>query len=282
MTDLAAALQEKSAAARWLALTKLGQSNGIKLSEEATLSALTRALADEHPFVRWQAGLALAGQNSGRQRLMDILKNYPALSIEFSPSSDTHTPDVIYAAIVDALAAHKSSELRNYLLSLLEQGNPLLRQSAAEALTRQSSTEIIPQLISALKDNDPWVRRAAALALGHLGDVKAAAALVPCLTDKAVIVRRAVAYALGALKAGTAVAALKTSLNDEDAQVRLNAAWALGRIQQTAALADLTRLLADPNLAGHVAQTYREAIAALSKSPWQQLLSFFGKRFSRS
>lgn len=282
MTDLAAALQEKSAAARWQALTKFGQSNAIKLADNTTLSALTGALADEHPFVRWQAGLALAGQNQGRQRLIDVLKNYPTLSIELPSPPNPQTPDVICAAAVDALVSQNSSELKNYLPALLERGNPLLRQSAAEALTRQGSKEVVPQLISILKDSDPWVRRAAVLALGHLGDVNAATALIPCLKDKAIVVRRAVAYALGALKADTAIAALKLSLTDQDAQVRRNAAWALGRMQHSEVIADLTRLLADPSLDGHVAETAREAIAALNKSPWQQLLSFFGKRFSRS
>ncbi len=281
MIDLAAALQEKSAAARWQALTKLERANGFKLSDASTLSALTGALADEHPFVRWQAGLALAGQTPGRQKLLEVLKNYPSLPPELPAPPQTHPPDVACAAAVDALAAHKSSELKGYLPALLERGNSLLRQSAAEALTRQGLAEAAPQLKAALNDPDPWVRRAAALALGHLGDVNAAAVLVPCLKDKAVLVRRSAAYALGALKAETAVPALKISLTDRDAQVRRNAAWALGRMRQPAAVADLTRLLADPDLEGQVAQTAREAIATLNQSPWQQLLSFFGKRFSR-
>ncbi|MFN8454521.1 MAG: HEAT repeat domain-containing protein [Anaerolineae bacterium] len=276
MTDLAAALQEKSAAARWQTLTKLGRANGLKLSDAATLSALTRALADEHPFVRWQAGLALAGQTPGRQKLLEVLKSYPA------PLGETPAPDVLCAAAIDALAAQKSSELRGYLPSLLEQGNPLVRQSAAEALNRQGSTEAVPHLNAALRDHDPWVRRAAAVALGHLGDVHAATALIPCLKDKAVVVRRSAAYALGALKAASAVPALRVSLTDRDAQVRRNAAWALGRMGQPEVITDLTLLLADPALDGHVAETAQEAIATLSKSPWQQLLSFLGKRFSRS
>lgn len=282
MTDLAAALQEKSAAVRWQALTKLSKANGIKLADDSVLSALTKALADEHPFVRWQAGLALADQNRGRQQLMEVLKHYPTPPGELHSSPDPQTSDVACAAAIDALAAQKSSELRGYLPSLLGRGNPLLRQSAAEALARQGSTEAVPQLILALKDDEDWVRRAAALALGHLGDVRAAAALIPCLNDKAVVVRRSAAYALGALKAESALAALRVSLTDLDAQVRRNAAWALGRMQHPEVVADLTRLLADSDLDGHVAETARDAIANLNKSPWQQLLSFFGKRFSRS
>jgi hypothetical protein len=243
---------------------------------------LTKALADEHPFVRWQAGLVLASQNHGRQRLLEVLKSYPTPPVELSSSPDAPTPDVICAAAIDALAAQKSSELRGHLPSLLERGTPWLRQSAAEALTQYGSTDAVPHLVATLKDNDPWVRRAAALALGHLGDVNTASTLIPCLQDRAVVVRRSAAYALGALKAETAVPALKISLTDQDAQVRRNAAWALGRMRRSEVVADLTRLLSDPALDGHVAETAREAIAALNKSPWQQLLSFFGKRFSRS
>jgi HEAT repeat protein len=98
------------------------------------------------------------------------------------------------------------------------------------------------------------------------------------LKDKAVIVRRSAAYALGALRAEAARSALKVSLTDSDPQVRRAAAWALGRIGWQEATADLTRLLDDPALNGSVAAAASEAIAAISKPRWRQIVAGLSKR----
>jgi HEAT repeat protein len=211
---------------------------------------LTKALADEHAFVRWQAGLALASQASGRQKLADLLKNYPTPPVEFTPVEAELKTNLMYAAAIDALAGKKSSEAERYLIKPLSNG-------------------------------DDFLRRAAAIGLGHLGDVNAAGALIDCLKDKAVIVRRSAAYALGALRAEAALPALKISLTDSDPQVRRNAAWALGRIGRPEAAAELTRLLDDPDLNGAVAIAAHEAISVLTKPRWQQLVVNLGQRLHR-
>lgn len=281
MTELAAALRAESAAERWQALAQFNNAVALKTADPATLTRLTQALADEHAFVRWQAGLALAGQVGGRQKLAELLKNYPAPLPEFTPMGAELKTDRMCATAIDALAEKKSAEAKEYLTKSLASGDALLRQSAAEALSRQGQAEAVPQLIAALKDNNPWVRRAAAIGLGHLHDARAVAGLVDCLKDQALIVRRSAAYALGALRAEAALPALKISLTDPDPQVRRNAAWALGRIGRPEAAADLTRLLDDPGLNGAVAATANEAIAALAKPRWQQLVAGLGQRFQR-
>jgi HEAT repeat protein len=279
MTEFAVALQTETAA-RWQVLAQLNEA-GTKPIDSATLSMLTKALADEHAFVRWQAGLALASQASGRQKLADLLKNYPTPPVEFTPVEAELKTNLMYAAAIDALAGKKSSEAERYLIKPLSNGDDFLRRSAAEALGKQGQAEAVPQLITVLKDSDPWVRRAAAIGLGHLGDVNAAGALIDCLKDKAVIVRRSAAYALGALRAEAALPALKISLTDSDPQVRRNAAWALGRIGRPEAAAELTRLLDDPDLNGAVAIAAHEAISVLTKPRWQQLVVNLGQRLHR-
>jgi HEAT repeat protein len=280
MTELAAALQSESAAARWRALVQLNQA-ATKSADPALLSELTGALADDHAFVRWQAGLALAGQVGGRQKLADMLKNYPTLPAEFTSTGSEFKTELMCAAAIDALAGKKSAEAAEHLAKPLASGDPLVRQSAAEALGKQGQSQVSPHLNAALRDSDPWVRRAAATGLGHLGDSSAVAGLIECLKDRAVIVRRSAVYALGALRAAAGLPALKISLTDPDPQVRRNAAWALGRIGRPEAVTGLTRLLDDDGLNGAVAAAADEAIAALTKPPWQQLVVGLRRRFQR-
>ncbi|MBE7468691.1 MAG: HEAT repeat domain-containing protein [Anaerolineales bacterium] len=281
MTELAAALRAESATERWRALAQFNRAPASKVADPATLATLTQALADEHAFVRWQAGLALAEQAGGRQKLVELLKNYPAPPVEFTPGGAELKTERMCAAAIDGLAEKKSAEAQDYLAKSLSSGDARLRQSAAEALGKQGQVKAVPLLIAALKDSDPWVRRAAASGLGHLRDARAAASLTGCLKDKAVIVRRSAAYALGALRAETALPALKISLTDPDPQVRRNAAWALGRIGRPEVVADITPLLDDNSLNGAVAAAASEAIAVLTQPRWRQLVLGLGKRFKQ-
>lgn len=280
MIELAAALQSELSAMRWQALFRFNQ-DASKAADPATLSLLTSALADGHPFVRWQAGMALASEVGGRQKLVELVKNYPAPPPEFTLVSVEFQTDMMCAAAIDALVDKKSAEAQAYLTKPLAQGSILLRQSAAEALGRQGQAEAMPHLLAALKDSDPWVRRAAVLGLGHLGAGSAAGELVGCLRDRAVIVRRSASYVLGALRAAAALPALKIALTDADPQVRRNAAWALGRIGRPEAVSALTPLLDDLELEGEVAAAAKEAIAVLNKPGWQRLVTGLGQRLQR-
>lgn len=280
MIELAAALQSEWAAIRWQALARYNQ-DSPKPADPATLSVLAGALADSHPFVRWQAGAALANATGGRQKLVEVVKNYPAPPSEFTPIEAEFKTDWLCAAAIDALMSQKSAETQPYLAKPLLEGDTLLRQSAAEALGKQGQAEAIPHLLAALNDSDLWVRRAAVLGLGHLGAISAVGELVGCLKDRAVIVRRSAAYVLGALRAEAALSALKISLTDADPQVQRNAAWALGRIGRPEALSALTGLLEQPGLDEDVAVAVKEAVAVLNKPGWQRLVTGLGRRFQR-
>ncbi len=273
MIELATALQAESATVRWQALAQFNRAAATELAYGAIWSKLAGMLADEHAFVRWQAGLALVSQPNGRQQLTEWLKSYPSPQPNLFPNLAQAQTDLAYSAIIDALTTQESAQLKAYLTALLSAERATLRQSAAEALARQTpSTEVIPHLLAALKDDDCWVRRAALTALARLGDTTVSGVITPYLNDKAVIVRRSAAYALGALRAKTALPALKISLTDSDSQVRRNAAWALGRIGQAEAVPNLTRLLDDETLNGAVAAAAEEAIKTIKKPLWQRLL----------
>ncbi|MCB0193283.1 MAG: HEAT repeat domain-containing protein [Anaerolineae bacterium] len=263
MTKLVAALQADSAAKRWQTIEHLHQSEKQGLTEE-TLSLLIKALADNHPFVRWQAGLALVSHAEGAQKLTELLKN-----------SSVKTSDEVmrvYVAAIDALGKSQLPNAHIPLLEALNSDNALLRQSAAEALANLKALEAVPTLIAALQDTNPWVRRAAAYALGHIGDSQAIQALINSLQDNHVIVRRSAAYALGALRAQSALPQLKVSLTNHDPITRRNATWAIGRLGTPEATAELQKILRDPQSDPEIKATAGQAIEMITKPRWLQLL----------
>lgn len=253
MTDLTTALQHESAAVRWRAIEKFSQQH--RTADAATLTVLSKALADSHPFVRWQAGRFLAGQAGGRQKLIETLQ-------------DSSQSEQSRAAAVDALGQTNGPELAELLIEALRTGGSQLRQSAAEALAQQKNSEAIPQLIIALQDVCPLVRRAAAYALGHMGDTSLVPSLLACLQDESIIVQRSAIYALGALRAEAAMPHLKAALHDTDPLIRRNAAWSLGRLGHKDALPELTRLLDDPALDGTIAAVTQQAITEITQPGW--------------
>ena len=247
-------LKSERPADRWRAARQLA--NAPRTQRQKALTALREALDDDHPFVRWQAGRALAAHRSeGVAVLLSTLK-------EASPRCQ--------AAAADALA-YADRVNPEPLLQALTSPNATVRQSAAEALGHLSYRPALPRFITLLTDESPWVRRAAARALGHVGDASAVGPLSRRLTDESPLVRRSAAYALGALRARPAVSALIRALEDSDPLVRRNAAWALGRIGDPTALPRLRVLLSDPAFDGEVAREAEAAIRAIERPPWQRL-----------
>ena len=117
MTNLALALQAESAAERWQAIEKLNRSKS-KLADVDTLSELLKALADEHPFVRWQAGVVLAGLAEGSQKLAETLKN------ALTASTDVNATHI---AAADALAHSHFPAAYGTLVKALDSDNARLR-----------------------------------------------------------------------------------------------------------------------------------------------------------
>lgn len=272
MTELIAALQAESAAIRWQAIEHLNRAEHLWLTDE-TLSLLLQALADQHPFVRWQAGIALMRHTEGAQKITDLLINNSAQN----PTQIKRS----YSAAIDALGSSQRPDTYPSVLEMLSADDALLRQSAAEALAHLKTPAAVPALIEALDDPAPWVRRAAAYALGHIGDPQATPMLISHLKDKHVIVRRSAAYALGALRATSALPQLKISLTDQDPVTRRNAVWAIGRLELPETIPDLTQILNDPNASQEIKATANQAIETITKPHWLQVLLGIKSRLHR-
>lgn len=270
MVELATHLQADSARERWQAIEQLKKAPRAAVDTH-TVFLLTKALGDEHPFVRWQAGVTLVKRAEGVQKLVEAVRNSTA-----QPGTALRQ-----SAAVDALALKASPMAYPALIEALLAQDILVRQSAAEALGRQKNPEAVPHLIRAMEDSSPWVRRAAANALGHLGKKEAAASLVKGLQDQAVLVRRSSAYALGALRATEAISHLQISLTDKDPLTRRNAAWALGRLGSREVIPHLTRLVGDTALDGDVAAVARQSIGNLTKPGWWRIITAVRRRFRR-
>ncbi len=253
--DLVRSLRSKKPVDRWQAATRL--LSAARSQQPEALAALAEALDDDHPFVRWCAGLTLA--QADRPLATAILID--ALEIG-SPRRQAASADALaYARTVNAEA----------LLQALDSREPLVRQGVAEALGRQRHRSALSHLTTLLEDNSIWVRRAAIQALGHIGDSGAVNPLTKCLTDESPWVRRSATYALGAMRARQAGPSLMAALDDPDPEVRRNAAWALGRIGDPVALPKLRALQAETALDGDVAKEAEAAIYAIQLPALQRL-----------
>lgn len=262
------ALKSENPADRWRAATRL--IDAARSQQTEALAALADALGDDHPFVRWRAGwaLALAHRPRAMATLLDELEGA-------TPRRQ--------AAAADALAYARGANPESLLRALSSQ-DALVRQSAAEVLGQLAYRQTVLRFITLLTDESPWVRRAAVRALGHIGDSHSTGLLCQRLADESPLVRRSAAYALGAMRDRDTMPALVMTLDDPDPQVRRNAAWGLGRIGNPAALPKLRALRSDTALDGDVAREAEAAIQAIERPGWQRLpgavWSWFARRIA--
>jgi HEAT repeat protein len=247
---------------RWQAAARLAEA--ARHGHSGALAALADALGDEHAFVRWHAGLALARADVEAARL----SLYRVLA-EGTPLGQ--------AAAADALG-HMRKPDPAPLLRVLESPHPSVRQSALEALIRLRARRLVGRLVTLLSDTSPGVRRAAAGALAVMGDDHAIGPLIERLKDDSPLVRCSAAYALGARRARSAEPALLSRVTDPDPAVRRYVGWALGRLRARMALPHLQQLRTDPALDGQVAHEADQAIVAIVCGGWRRLGCLFRRR----
>jgi len=253
--ELLQSLISENPSDRWKAASLLVSAARAQQSE--ALAALADALEDDHPFVRWCAGLTLA--QAGRSQTVETLLS----ALEKGPPRRQ-------AAAADALAYVRKVNPEP-LLQTLNSEDTVVRQSAAEALGRLGYRPAMSQLIALLTDDSAWVRRAATRALAHIGDGSAIDPLTQRVNDDSPWVRRSAVYALGAMRAQQSVSVLITALDDPDPQVRRNAAWSLGRIRDSDALPRLRSLQADATLDEEFAQEVETAINTIQRRRLRRL-----------
>ena len=164
----------------------------------ATLPALRRALADEHPEVAMDAALLLGDE--GTEKLLEI-----AQSGDVDDAIAAHAVDALgdllpvevgvpllrqtlrqlriatARACIHALAGVPDDEAGELLTKVLSLERGELAVEAAKALRRREGGDTEVTLLRALERGDPDLSHAAIEALGHVGSVRA----VPFLRDAA-------------------------------------------------------------------------------------------------
>jgi len=145
------------------------------------------------------------------------------------------------------------------LISVLKDGDPGVRQAAAESLGRIGDPRAIEPLGALLGDANVDVRRSAVEALGQLEDPKAIPALGKATGDANPAVRRDAAEALLSFDDPAATEPLIKLLGDPDARVRVTAMEGLSHGGDRRALAPLAKLVKDPNV-----EVRARAVRALS------------------
>jgi HEAT repeat protein/beta-lactamase regulating signal transducer with metallopeptidase domain len=146
------------------------------------------------------------------------------------------------------------------LIGALKDGDPGVRQAAAESLGRIGDPRSVDPLSGLLNDGNVEVKRSAIEALGNIGDAKAIPALSRAAGDANPAVRREAAEALLSFDEPAAGEPLIKLLGDSDARVRLTAMEGLSARGDKRALGPLSKLVKDPNV-----EIRARAVRALSR-----------------
>lgn len=257
--------------------------------DRLAVQRLLEYLGDEHPFVRWQAGVALADTALRLRRRARL----------GMPTWDRKAPELTFsglllllhrglqdsdpkrrAATADALALWGHEAAVNYLMQAISDSDPMVRLSAATALGKLRDKAAVGVLTRALEDPALWVRRTAADALGAIGDPKAVSALQQALNDPEHLVRASAVCALGHMQTSKARDLLQQVARNGDAALRWYAARGLGHIGDVGALPALQRLQDDDTVffGRSTSEVAAEALVAIRKrcfGPWNMLRRTF-------
>ncbi|HEX3145284.1 MAG TPA: HEAT repeat domain-containing protein [Pyrinomonadaceae bacterium] len=172
------------------------------------------------------------------------------------------------------LGAMNHPDAARAAMAALNDGEPVVRVTAAHAMAALPASDTATALIPLLVDKQEFVRREAANALGVKGNHAAVQPLIQLLeTDKEISVRTAAAVALGKIQDEAAVVPLvnmlaanpsgKKSKKRENDFVMKSAAQALGKIRSRAGVPALIATLADEKIDTEVRRAAAEALGAI-------------------
>ena len=131
------------------------------------------------------------------------------------------------------------------LRELIDDADPLVRESAVHALTRLGGGDALAATAVLLKAKDTNLRMVAAQALGRSKDPRAAPYLVTAVDDPDEVVACVAIAALEEIKAKDQQAVLVSCLKDKRWRVRAAAAEVIGKLELADANDALLRLLGD-------------------------------------
>lgn len=246
------------------------------------VEGLLELLGDADPFVRWEAGVALAKTAARLRRRARLglsvwrgsatestLEGLLASMREGLQAADP----TLRAGAADALGLWDREGTAAFILPLLEDEAPQVRACAAAALGKTWEGSSVSPLAAALGDPSVWVRRAAADALGAIGAPAAVPVLVEALSDSRPLVRRAAACALGRIRVTKSRKTLARCAFDDDPVVRWHAARGLSRIGNVSSLPALRHLLEDETVlfersTAEMAESAIEAVENREKGAW--------------
>lgn len=253
--------------------------------QSSAVQRLIELLGDEHPFVRWQAGVSLANTAAHlRQRAHSGASTWSRQSPEITYSGliallrdglqDSNA--LRREATADMLGLLDHEAVVEFLVQSLEDDEPAVRASAAAALGRIADKSAVDALIPSLSDPSIWVRRAAADALGAIADPSAVPALQLALSDRHPLVRASAVCALGHIRVARSREIVEQCCSDPDATVRWYAARALAKIGTAASLPALERVRRDDTVlfgqsTGELADLAMETIERRESGPWHWL-----------
>lgn len=256
LDTLLALSEDQYIAVRAKALSALG-----RLGDESALDPLISGLEDRIWAV--QCGAA-AGLEAMAQLAVDILIRRmddaaaPANAIwlldklgepeavrPVIAARGTDEPTIWQRVVTEAIEADDRT-ITGALVAALTNGNPRIRETAAEALAALGGRDTVTPVAELMSDPNWEVRLTAASTLSRIG-ASAMDLMVTALHDGNRNVRAGMASLLGRQRAPEAVDALVQALADPGLLVRANAAEALGRIGDPRAVAPLTRAMEDPD-----------------------------------
>ena len=259
-----------------LALTNIGHPSAIVQLTEA----LTREVEDD--ALSSLVVYALETLDPDWEESEDTDRALSHLISRFKDEKLAETKRRSIAATFARINRHWTDEewaesLKDELLELMNDENPLVREAAAEGLGEMRDASILGSLTSALANEPDWSVRCDILyALGEIKDTRAVKTLCRSLEDSIPRVRFSAAVALGKIGDTTAVNALINSLDDatvsdgdplveiviENPQdVRIAIAQALGELKDTRSANALKELMSSRSTL-----VRRAATAALGKT----------------
>jgi len=249
-----------------------------------SIEELVSALSDDDPFVRQRAGqdlLHVSQRLQRRGRLADLglrmAINRADLLLRLVTEAQQANAQG-RAAIAECLGRWRYVRASPVLLSLLSDGEPLVRASAALALGESGDTSACESLHFTLGDDSLWVRKATADALGSLGMDQSGTVLAMALDQEdQPLVRSSIVSALGHINTPAARNTLTGALEDPDPTLRWHAARSLAAMGNVGALPLLKSLATDEAMLydqtiGEMATKAISAIEKRERGPFRTLL----------
>jgi HEAT repeat protein len=222
-----------------------------------TINRLINTLRRDHdPIVREQAAQALgkvgdAGATDALRQASRLDENHKvrqraafALIVNDGPQA-LKQDDPFNRFVADWMGMSGNPRFIPYLLQMLRDHDPLVRQSAAVILGSINDSEAVKALQETVKDQNWGVRISAAVSLGMLRHPSALTILQQLLLDQNDLVREKAAISLGMLHDVTTIPSLSNALTDQNEEVRFGSAIALGKMGDPKGLDALQQMLQD-------------------------------------